>query len=81
LENNTGTTSKQFRTLIYSSKEVDLELNSRKLSIYFCLETRMDDKIMTNITDRFPENVAHLKCLGTTASTQNLTLGEIKRRI
>jgi hypothetical protein len=47
LEDNIDSVKKNVETLIDASKEVGLEVNVEKLSIYFCLVTRMQVKIVT----------------------------------
>jgi hypothetical protein len=46
LGNNVGTLKKTPETLNDASKEVGLEINAEKISICFCLVTRMQGKVM-----------------------------------
>jgi hypothetical protein len=79
---NINTIQKNMETLIDSSKEVGLEVNTEKtkymlLSHHYNAGQNHDIKI----ANRSSENVAQLKSLGTTVTKQNLIHEAIKRRM
>jgi hypothetical protein len=43
---NINTIKKTMETLLQVSREVGLEVNTKKLSIWMCLVTKMQDKIL-----------------------------------
>jgi hypothetical protein len=62
LGGNTNTIKKNTEVLLEVSREVDLTQTQRKVSMWLCLETKMQDKI----ANKCSEYVAKFKCLGTT---------------
>jgi hypothetical protein len=81
LEDNIDGIKKNTETIIDASKEVDLEVNAEKTK--YMLLSRLqnagqNDDIKTD--NRFFENAAKFRYLGTTVTNQNLIHEEIKRR-
>jgi hypothetical protein len=76
-----NTIKKNMETLIDANKEVGLEVNAEK-SKYMWLSRHQNagQKHDIKIVDRYFENVAQFKYLGTTISDQNLIQEKIKRR-
>jgi hypothetical protein len=82
LGDNIDTIEKNTKSLIDTSKEVGLEINIEKtkymlLSRHQIAGQNRDIKI----ANRSFENVSQFKYLGRTVTNQNLTQGEIKRRL
>jgi hypothetical protein len=79
---NVDTTKKSTETLIYASKEVDLEINVDKTK-YMLLSRHQNigQNREIKIANRSFENFSQFKYLGTTVRNQNLIQEEIKRRL
>jgi sorting nexin-29 len=82
LGDNIYTMNRNTETLIYASKEVDLEVNVEKTK---CMLMSRDQNASQNreikIGNRSFENVSQFKYLGTTVTNQNLIQEEIKKRL
>jgi hypothetical protein len=82
LGDNIDTIKKNTQTLFDASKEVGLEVNTKKTK-YMLLSRHKYARQNHDIKrgNRCFENVAHLKYLGTTITNQNLIQEEIKRSL
>jgi hypothetical protein len=82
LGDNIDTIKKNTDTLIDASKEVGLEVNTRKTK---CMLLSRHQNAWKNhdvkLANRCFENVEQFKYLGTTITSQNLIQEEIKRRL
>jgi hypothetical protein len=80
LQNNVNTLRKNTKALIDASKEVGLEVNTAKTEhMFMSRHQNAGQNHNIKISDRFFENVAQFKYLGTTVTNTNLIQEEIKR--
>jgi hypothetical protein len=79
---NIGTIKENAETLTDAGKEVGLEVNAEntKYISLSCNKNKVQNHDI-KIANRFFENVAHFKHLGTTISNQNFIQEKIKRRL
>jgi hypothetical protein len=70
LRDNVGTITESIEPLFDVSKEVGTEVNAEKASICFCLVTRMQVKIGTEIANRSLENKSQFTYLVTTLTNK-----------
>jgi ribosomal protein S2 len=82
LSDNIDTIKENMDTLIDASKEVGLEVNTEKTK-YILLSGHQNTghNCDIKIANRYFENVAKFRYLGTTITNQNLIQEEIKRRL
>jgi hypothetical protein len=82
LRDNINIVKKNTETLIDASKEVGLEVNTEKTK-YMLLSRHQNagQNRDIKIANRFFENVAQFRYLGTTVTLQNLIQEKIKRRL
>jgi ribosomal protein S2 len=82
LGDNIVTIKRKTETLFDVSKEVGLKVNAEKTQcIFLSRHQHAGKKHDIKIANRFFENVAQFKYLGTTITNQNLIQEEIKRRL
>jgi hypothetical protein len=84
LGDNIDTIKKNTETLIGAGKEVGLEANAEKTkytSMLLSCRQNAGQNHNIKIGDRFFENVAQFKYLGTTVTNQNVIQEKIKRRL
>jgi hypothetical protein len=81
LGDNLDTIRKDTQTLIYASKEVGLEVNTKKTKyMLLSCHQRTGQNHDIKVANRCFENVAQLKYLGTTVTSENLNQEKIKMR-
>jgi hypothetical protein len=82
LGDNIDTIKKKTETLIDTSKEVGLEVNTEKTKYMLAISSQnAGQNHDIKLGDRCFENVAHFRYLGTTVSIQNLIQKEITRKL
>jgi hypothetical protein len=82
LGDNIGTIEKNTETLIDTSKEVGLEVNTQKTKYMFLSHPKNAGQNQDiKIANRHSENVAKFRYLRTTKTNQNMIQEEIKRRL
>jgi hypothetical protein len=79
---NINTIKKNIQALLVASKEVGLEVNPEKTKyMLMSLNQKVGQKNGTNIVNRYFEDVAKFRYLGTTLMDQNCMHEKIKSRL